>query len=98
MKPLFLILKGEWYDRILSGEKKEEYRDLTPFWEKRLRKTPTPRQVIFQHGYTRNARRMLVEIEQISVAQPKRRYTDEQADITRRCFVLRLGAVQVLQD
>ena len=27
-----LVLDGEWYDMIASGEKKEEYRDAKRFW------------------------------------------------------------------
>ena len=33
-----LVLKGKWYDLIASGEKLEEYRELKPFWEKRITK------------------------------------------------------------
>lgn len=36
MKTLDLVLKGKWYDMIASGEKKEEYREIKPYWEKRL--------------------------------------------------------------
>lgn len=36
MKILHLILKGKWYDMIASGEKTEEYREVKPYWEKRL--------------------------------------------------------------
>ncbi len=36
MKILFLTLKGHWYDMIASGEKLEEYREIKPFWIKRL--------------------------------------------------------------
>lgn len=36
MKTLTLSLKKQWFDMIKSGEKKEEYRELKPFWEKRL--------------------------------------------------------------
>jgi len=35
-KTLFLILKRKWFDMILSGIKKEEYRELTPYWYNRL--------------------------------------------------------------
>lgn len=35
-KTLHLNLKRKWFDMILSGEKKEEYRDLTMFWGSRL--------------------------------------------------------------
>lgn len=33
---LQLRLKKKWFDMILSGEKKEEYRDIKPFWAVRL--------------------------------------------------------------
>lgn len=36
MKILDLVLIGIWYDMIESGEKPEEYRQIKPYWEKRL--------------------------------------------------------------
>lgn len=36
MKILDLVLKHKWYDMIDRGEKKEEYREIKPYWEKRL--------------------------------------------------------------
>jgi len=36
MKVLPLILKKKWFDMIVSGEKKEEYREIKPYWIKRL--------------------------------------------------------------
>ncbi len=36
MKTLDLPLKAKWYDMIESGEKKEEYREIKPFWYQRL--------------------------------------------------------------
>ena len=36
MKVLDLPLKGKWYDMIASGEKREEYREINLYWEKRL--------------------------------------------------------------
>jgi len=35
-KILHLTLKKRWFDMILSGEKKEEYRELKPYWISRL--------------------------------------------------------------
>lgn len=32
MKVLHLTLKKKWFDMIASGEKKEEYREIKPFW------------------------------------------------------------------
>lgn len=31
-----LVLKRKWYDMISSGEKREEYRDDKPYWERRI--------------------------------------------------------------
>lgn len=36
MKILHLTLKKKWFDMILSGEKKEEYREFKAYWIKRL--------------------------------------------------------------
>jgi len=36
MSDLHLNLKGEYFDQIKSGEKLYEYREITPYWEKRL--------------------------------------------------------------
>jgi hypothetical protein len=33
---LHLVLKAKWYDMIANGNKREEYRELKPYWEKRL--------------------------------------------------------------
>lgn len=37
MKTLTLSLKKKWFDMIKSGVKKEEYREIKPYWKKRLR-------------------------------------------------------------
>lgn len=36
MKVLHLTLKKKWFDMIASGEKKEEYREIKPYWVSRL--------------------------------------------------------------
>lgn len=36
MPTLHLTLKKEWFNMILSGEKKEEYREIKPYWIRRL--------------------------------------------------------------
>ncbi len=35
-KTLHLNLKRKWFEMIKSGEKKEEYREITPYWCARL--------------------------------------------------------------
>jgi hypothetical protein len=36
MDTLHITLKKQWFDMIASGEKKEEYREIKPYWVKRL--------------------------------------------------------------
>lgn len=36
---LTLPIKKKWFDMILSGEKKEEYREIKPYWTKRFLKS-----------------------------------------------------------
>jgi hypothetical protein len=36
MKTFHLVLKKKWFDMILSGEKKEEYREIKEHWIKQL--------------------------------------------------------------
>ena len=33
---LVLPIKKQWFDMIVSGEKKEEYREIKPYYDKRL--------------------------------------------------------------
>lgn len=35
-KVLTLSVKKEWFDKIVSNEKKEEYREIKPYWVARL--------------------------------------------------------------
>jgi len=41
MRTLNLTLKKKWFDMILSGEKKEEYREIKPYWCNRLTTLPS---------------------------------------------------------
>lgn len=49
---IHLVLKGHWYDMIVSGEKKEEYREGKAYWEKRIWNVRKMiRSVVFHRGY-----------------------------------------------
>ncbi|ASK29750.1 hypothetical protein CEY12_06355 [Chryseobacterium sp. T16E-39] len=85
-KPLFLIMQKVWFDKIESGEKTEEYRDNTEFYQSRLlNKAKTAfknyRTVILQIGYNSDAKRMTVEIEKITL---KRDFTIHLGKILER--------------
>lgn len=60
---LHLTLHRRWFDAIASGEKKEEYRLMTPYWVKRLirewpggrRQVKSFREIHFRNGYAKDA-------------------------------------------
>lgn len=64
MKILHLTLKKKWFDMIASGIKREEYRELKPYWHKRLQ-TKTYDVIKFRNGYTEDSPWMLVELKEI---------------------------------
>lgn len=72
-KILHLTLKKEWFDMILSGEKKTEYREVKPYWESRLfdiYRMPIIYEVIrFRNGYSRDAPTMDVEWKGVKYSQ-----------------------------
>ena len=59
---IHLPLKRKWYDMIASGEKREEYRDATQYWRKRIEKWDLSGKyhhiVEFRLGYKKDAPRM----------------------------------------
>lgn len=69
-KILHLTLKKKWFDMILSGQKKEEYREIKKYWTKRLyggALDPIPEYDIirFTNGYGKKCPTM--DVEYISV-------------------------------
>jgi len=57
---LILPIKKKWYDMILSGIKKEEYREIKPYYQKRFEtvwQTPLTdnlpdKEIMFRNGYS----------------------------------------------
>ena len=62
MKVLHLNLYRKYFDAILNGEKTIEYRDITPYWSKRLEGRHYD-VIQFRNGYAKDAPTMLVEYE-----------------------------------
>lgn len=90
-KPLYLVMQSIWFSKIEIGKKNEEFRDGTQFYKSRLcnidKKTgeilsfKNYKTVILQEGYHPNARRMIVEIEKITL---KRDFTIHLGQIIER--------------
>ena len=60
MNILNLTLKKNWFDEILSENKKIEYREIKPYWIKRL-EGKTFNEIYFRNGYSKSSPFMRVE-------------------------------------
>ena len=59
---LTLPIKKKWFDMILSGEKQEEYREMTPYYQVRFKNlwkfapfNGSLREIRFRNGYSGNS-------------------------------------------
>ena len=66
-KILDLVVKGEWFDKIKSGEKTHEYRLANTYWHTRINNLARPAKVRFRRGYAKNADTMLFDIKSIKI-------------------------------
>ena len=65
-KVLHLNLYRKYFDQILKGEKTTEYREVTPYWSKRL--DGRHYDVIqFRNGYAKIAPTMIVEFKGMGI-------------------------------
>jgi len=61
-KVLHLNLYRKYFDQILKGEKTTEYREVTPYWSKRLEGRHYD-VIQFRNGYAKVAPMMIVEFK-----------------------------------
>ncbi len=106
MKVLHLTLKKKWFDMILSGEKKEEYREFKDYWLSRLTEDNSYCQmgfdsgyvinakefdvVCFKNGYQKNAPSFVIECKGIEVDKGKPEWGAKKDEY---CFVIKLGKI-----
>ena len=89
MKILHLTLKKQWFELIASGLKKEEYRELKPYWDCRLYKKHYDA-IKFRNGYQKNAPTMTVELKKITTGLGNISWG---APETEEVYILKLGKI-----
>jgi hypothetical protein len=95
-KILHLTLKKKWFDLIASGEKKIEYREDKPYWQKRLLDGEEYKpfdEIHFRNGYSKDAPFMRVEFKSISFTGPKWCKPDHGEILTGDTLAIHLGPV-----
>lgn len=79
---LHLTLFRKYFDLINAGLKKEEYRNNTPFWQKRLSKQYDT--IIFRNGYSKKSPMLKVECKGIEFNQEKNLFIIKLGEIIER--------------
>jgi len=106
MKILHLTLKKKWFDMIVSGEKKEEYREKKTYWCRRLvdgfsesekngkcySNLPAKKYdtVKFTNGYSKNAPSFIIECLGIEIGKAKPEWSDNWQGDV---FIIKLGEI-----
>ena len=95
---LRLTLKKKWFDMILSGEKKEEYREMKDYWTNRLMSKRSKINedfksfdlVCFKNGYQKDAPEIWVECKGITIGTARPEWSDNWQCLV---FVIDLGKI-----
>jgi hypothetical protein len=91
VRVLYMQVKKKYFRLILRGEKTTEYREIKPYWTKKLARSYDV--IVFQVGYHATAPRLTVEYKGYGVENIFYAITNEQKD----CYALRLGEILVYQ-
>ena len=103
---LILPIKGKWFNMILSGNKKEEYREIKPYYTTRFRKifemypnsnipTGLDRQLIgFRNGYGNNRPQFIAECS-LDIKTGKEEWGAEPG---KEYYVLRIQEIKKRKD
>ena len=91
---LTLPIKKKWFDMILSGEKKEEYREDSPYYETRFRNLwgypaywSKPHNVRLRNGYRKGSQSIIVTCR-LGYGQGKTEWGAEAGKNYYKLFIL----------
>lgn len=99
LRKLHLVLTEKWFEMINQEIKTDEYRSLTDFWCRRFYDYAKATEddlpfkefdvVEFQHGYSKTARRMIVEFKGFDLGTGK----PEWGGSSEVVFIIKLGKI-----
>lgn len=89
MKILHLTLKKKWFDMIASGVKREEYREMKPYWNTRLQGKHYEA-VRFRNGYNQTSPNILIELKKCTTGTGR---CEWGAVAGKEVWILKLGKI-----
>lgn len=94
---LILPIKKKWFDMILSGDKKEEYREIKPYWTKRFdnlfpfgQYDGYEEKIMFRNGYSKSSPSFIAKCT-LSVGTGKEEWGAEK---DKKYFVLKIQDIE----
>lgn len=103
-KVLRLTVCKKWFDMIVEGSKKEEYREIKPYWAHRLiegcdkglwvsgeSKFKPYTHVLFINGYNKNSPQIEKKINEICIGYPIKGLCPDAWLQTRLFFIIKFG-------
>ena len=106
---LTLPIKKKWFDMILSGEKKEEYREIKPYYMTRFSnagllnmeleslnyiETGNERQIMFRNGYSKQSPSFIATVT-LDIGTGRTKWGAEPG---KRYYVLRIHRILEVRD
>jgi hypothetical protein len=67
MRTLTTTIKRRWLAKIIAGTKKVEYREMKPYWQRRIGMTLCPFRLRLINGMSKTAPEVTVLIDKVSV-------------------------------
>ncbi|WP_435263028.1 hypothetical protein [Tenacibaculum sp. nBUS_03] len=98
---IHLNLKRKWFEMILNGEKKQEYREIKPFWDKRFwhlfpqvikgeTYLPIVDTITFSNGYAKDRPQFVIELLGLEKSTGKQEWGAEKGI---EYYVFQLGKI-----
>jgi len=87
-----MTLHRVWFDAIAEGSKKHEFRQIKPYWTKKLKEREYD-VIEFRNGYAADAPAMMVEYEGLDIAEIG--YSNGEKEIV---YALKLGRILKIKN
>lgn len=88
---LRLSLKKVWFDLINSGVKKEEYRDIKPYWTKRLKRFLQKEESFLENEADSTTSRKTLGIIEFTLGYPKKDDMAKRVRFEVKCVAIGKG-------
>lgn len=90
---LHLTLMRKWFDMIANGEKRDEYREIKPYWTRRFADLSKGYDCIkFRNGYRSDSPAMTIRFDHLLIGRGRPEWG---APLDKDVYILRLGDMLV---